>query len=412
MTLTFLVQLCLFIAWTFVGNTLGAQFSHVASLYDYLSGRSYRYVRPETDLNTATKVNFKFNLVNLQTLDENAGLFSVAGYFEITWYDRQLTWDPNSYNGQDKMRLPKTAMWTPHILVGNPYSKIKVVDLKDSTIDVYANGYAVWAPAAAYQSACDSDVTYYPFDTQACAIQVVPWQFWPNEIEVGISSATVDVTYFSQNPQWDFISSNVYNKSTEVFIEMTFKRRPAFFMVNIMLPIILLGILNLFVFILPADSGERVGFSITLLLSIAVFMTIIADSLPSTSSPRLAIVCAKLIADLVISAVLVLFTIFGLVIHHRDDSHPVTPFWRKAMKLKQLCQLKCRKRSSDTGDTNEIGTEDENMNKSATNEENDKSCVTWKDVRRFLDYFCLIFFTIVIFISNFAFFMDIVVGIK
>jgi hypothetical protein len=32
-----------------------------------------------------------------------------------------------------------------------------------------------------------------------------------------------------------------------------------------------MSILNVFVFLLPADSGERVGYAITVLLAIAVF---------------------------------------------------------------------------------------------------------------------------------------------
>lgn len=400
------VPVCILITWTIVGQSSGAQFSSVASLYDYLSGRSYKYIRPETDLQNPTKLNFSFHLSNLQALDENAGLFSVAGYFEITWIDHHLVWDPALYGGKHDIRLPKTALWTPHILVGNPYSKVKVVDLKDSTVKVYADGSTQWVPADSYQAACDSDVTYYPFDTQTCTIEIVPWQFWTNEIEIGITSNTTSVTYFSPNPLWDYISSRVYNKTTEVIVEMTFRRRPAFFMVNIMFPIILLGALNLFVFVLPADSGERVGFSITLLLSIAVFMTVIADSLPSTSSPRLSIVCTKLVSDFGISGLVVLCTIFGLVFHHRDESVPVTPFWKKLLKIKQLC-LKCRK-NENYGNGKDGDTED----KLSSAVVNGADTPTWKDVRSFIDRFCLIFFAVVFVVSNLAFFLDIVVGIK
>jgi hypothetical protein len=49
----------------------------------------------------------------------------------------------------------------------------------------------------------------------------------------------------------------------------------------------LMCILNIFVFLLPADSGERVGYAITVLLAIAVFLTISSDSLPATSNPRI-----------------------------------------------------------------------------------------------------------------------------
>jgi hypothetical protein len=47
-----------------------------------------------------------------------------------------------------------------------------------------------------------------------------------------------------------------------------------------------MSILNVFVFLLPADSGERVGYAITMLLAIAVFLTISSDSLPAMSNPH------------------------------------------------------------------------------------------------------------------------------
>ena len=55
--------------------------------------------------------------------------------------------------------------------------------------------------------------------------------------------------------------------------------------INIILPILFLNQLNVLVFMLPAESGERVSYSLTVLLSIAVFMTIVGDTLPRTSEP-------------------------------------------------------------------------------------------------------------------------------
>jgi hypothetical protein len=56
-----------------------------------------------------------------------------------------------------------------------------------------------------------------------------------------------------------------------VDIYLKLKRQPMFFVLNLILPVCLMSILNIFVFLLPADSGERVGYAITVLLAIAVF---------------------------------------------------------------------------------------------------------------------------------------------
>ena len=61
------------------------------------------------------------------------------------------------------------------------------------------------------------------------------------------------------------------------------KRKPKFYMINIVAPCILMSILALLVFYLPPDSGEKVSLGITVLLSFSVFLLLIAENVPKTS---------------------------------------------------------------------------------------------------------------------------------
>ena len=61
--------------------------------------------------------------------------------------------------------------------------------------------------------------------------------------------------------------------STGYFI-IWFERKPHYVLVNIILPILALCLLNVLVFILPAESGDRVPYSIKMLLSITVFLSL------------------------------------------------------------------------------------------------------------------------------------------
>lgn len=56
-------------------------------------------------------------------------------------------------------------------------------------------------------------------------------------------------------------TSEIFQSGGSDFIkfEITIERQPLYFTFNIGLPILLLGVLNGFVFLLPAESGERVG---------------------------------------------------------------------------------------------------------------------------------------------------------
>jgi nicotinic acetylcholine receptor alpha-7 len=74
------------------------------------------------------------------------------------------------------------------------------------------------------------------------------------------------------------------------------KRHPLYFGVMILLPTLLFSLLNPLVFLLPVESGERVSLSMTILLSYAIFLTLVSNSIPKTSNPM----CTLLIVMIVI----------------------------------------------------------------------------------------------------------------
>ena len=61
------------------------------------------------------------------------------------------------------------------------------------------------------------------------------------------------------------------------------KRRDQFYNTNIMLPMVLSSVLVMLVFTVPVESGEKLSYILTVLLTIAVFLTIVGDTLPAIS---------------------------------------------------------------------------------------------------------------------------------
>ena len=73
---------------------------------------------------------------------------------------------------------------------------------------------------------------------------------------------------YVENLVWDLVSAPIYSDKKELhvstFVKLVMKRKPLYHIFNIILPPLVIGLLNVFVFLLPADSGERVGFSTTM----------------------------------------------------------------------------------------------------------------------------------------------------
>ncbi len=64
---------------------------------------------------------------------------------------------------------------------------------------------------------------------------------------------------------------------------MVLERKSRYSVINVLLPIVLLSLMDLLVFWLPAESGEKVSLGITVLLSFSVFLLVVDERMPRTS---------------------------------------------------------------------------------------------------------------------------------
>lgn len=68
-------------------------------------------------------------------------------------------------------------------------------------------------------------------------------------------------------------------------LELSIKRRSLYNSVTVILPAMLFALMNLTVFILPVESEESVSFGMKILLVYAIFLTLVASSIPVSSNP-------------------------------------------------------------------------------------------------------------------------------
>ena len=68
---------------------------------------------------------------------------------------------------------------------------------------------------------------------------------------------------------------------------LTLQRRPQYYMLNIIIPTIVLAALSALNFAVPVDSGEKLSLGISILLAFSVFMLILQDNTPQADTPVL-----------------------------------------------------------------------------------------------------------------------------
>lgn len=164
---------------------------------------------------------------------------------------------------------------------------------------------------------------------------------------------------------------------TYVSVDITMKRHPGFAVINLVVPLIFFGLMNIFVFILPTESGERLSYCVTVLLAIAVFLTIVEQNLPPTSDP-ISSLSYYVLANLGMSCFICFVVIIGLVFYYKDQNQMPVP-----TNVSYIARACCRRRKT------KLEVEEENT------EENEDFNITWQTISRYLDtimiYFCILF---------------------
>ncbi|XP_012944311.1 acetylcholine receptor subunit delta-like [Aplysia californica] len=101
-------------------------------------------------------------------------------------------------------------------------------------------------------------------------------------------------------------------------IRFRMKREPFAVMMTTILPAIFLTLLVIFVFAIPVESGEKISYGITVLLALALFMSL-TSSMVSRSSATSALVVIYIFILLVVSVLAVIVCIIVVVFHNMEE---------------------------------------------------------------------------------------------
>ncbi|XP_011446312.1 acetylcholine receptor subunit alpha [Magallana gigas] len=354
-------------------------------------------------------VTIKYYLIAITGFDEISGQMDTVGYMKVNWNTELLTWNSTDIPG---ITLPQDNFWLPSLVVANSVTSLFEVGHPSYPVRIENNGDCEWTVGIVAKTACAVDVSYYPFDIQTCKVTLNPWGFTDNQIYLTSNQESIDLTHYMENVQWELSNSTIETKSVSStsFLHFTIvmKRRPGYFVINIVIPILILGLLNGMVFILPVDSGERVGFAITAFLTFAVFLTMVSANLPRAAEP-MSLLCYFLTLMLVLSALSCVITIMTLRVYHQDEDTVVPKWLRHVVSFlnfekfkKWCCSSKKSKNSVGADDDSDDDDFDENAlpvkkgfddNKSETSseetkeEEDDTLHITWRKVGKTLDMF-------------------------
>ena len=247
-------------------------------------------VIPRTNTTDAIGVSIKLKMLVLDNLDVKTQTFSARTFIDMEWQDITLAWNPSNYSGLQHIYVLPTRLWVPDLHIEGSFETSMDVS-EDGSIAVDYTGKAKLSIFKSMVIACPVDIRMYPFDKQSCVIDFKSFMHLADEMYMVATQTSIDMGQYSANGEWEFTTKPAYFydelHANSFFHHLKFpftvRRKPLFYVMNVVSPLLFTSFLNIFCFILPAESGERMTLSISTFLTLAVFLTIVNDSLPVTS---------------------------------------------------------------------------------------------------------------------------------
>ncbi|XP_061625908.1 neuronal acetylcholine receptor subunit alpha-7-like isoform X3 [Phyllopteryx taeniolatus] len=255
------------------------------------------------------------------------------------WTDVYLTWNAESYPGVQNLRFPSNLIWVPDILLYNSADERFDATFHTNVL-VNATGSCQYIPPGILKSTCYIDVRWFPFDVQKCDLKFGSWTH--NGWLLDLQMMDVDISSYIPNGEWDLVgvpakrNELYYDCCKEPYPDVTFtvtmRRRTLYYGLNLLIPCVLISGLALLVFLLPADSGEKISLGITVLLSLTVFMLLVAEIMPATSD-SVPLIAQYFASTMMIVGLSVVVTVLVLQFHHHDPQGGKMPKWVRVILL-------------------------------------------------------------------------------
>lgn len=159
-------------------------------------------------------------------------------------------------------------MWSPDLVTLNAASSnlFLTLDSKDLALLLSDGTVAVLFGVASLTTRCATDVTLFPFDQQTCSIKISSWAMCDNYLTIAVNE--VKDQFYVENAVWQLDDTESFSKPEKdrfsyqdpscvndvVYFNFNIRRRPLYYMINLIFPSFFLTLLTIACFALPAPS--------------------------------------------------------------------------------------------------------------------------------------------------------------
>ena len=269
--------------------------------------RNYsRWTAPIKSNSDPLTVSMTYDLVAISKFDAMTGEFVPRALLSFTWLDSSLSWNPAEYGDITSFLYPVEKLWFPPVVLTSSYVSSDTACATETDVRITYTGSLLWLCGNQFKEMCTPEVEHFPFDVQNCNSVFSVWGYTDSKVKL-VNNPTPLYTDKHDNGQWE--RREIMNKNgvtygySSLTYTITFERKSLFIVLFVITPIFVLGFLNTLVFLVKPDTGEKLSYTMTVLLANALFLVIIAESMPKVSKP-LPNICIMVVANFATSVVI------------------------------------------------------------------------------------------------------------
>lgn len=309
-------------------------------------------VRPVFNTSSPVHVKFSLSLIQIISVNSKSQLLTLNVWIRQKWINPMLGWNASKYGGIKSVNVHPSKVWIPDVILYNNADDSNGGGLEKykTAVILSDDGTNEWNAPASFTSTCKINVANFPFDKQNCSLKFGSWTFQGDRLTMESESPSADLKLYLQNGEWNLIAmpaklNKVYYNCCrypyhDVTLNLIIKRKPLYYVFNLILPCALISTLTLIKFFLPPESGEKVGLGITVLLAMTVFLLLVAETLPATSDD-VPLLGQYFIATMFVTAMSLVSTCTILNFFHRSPSTSPMPQWVRVIILGYMAKVFC-----------------------------------------------------------------------
>ncbi|KAK3579253.1 hypothetical protein CHS0354_033330 [Potamilus streckersoni] len=286
------VALILLILPRKLSTGINATYIEEKKLWSFLLQNYDIDIPPSRPIAVSVRLSFRA-LVELDIAKEK---MVFGGVFVFTWNDPRLLWNVSQY----PVRMTRmTKVWRPVFIIVNSLAGTQWIwnEFNMAPLALPDGNMFLEIPAFT-ECKCEVNPSLFPFDEQLCGIEIIGWPIeaiYPSfgSQQIQENATGLDIVTYIGNGEWELVDYGTRNTSIEYCCSglraptltffFKFKRLNEFYLVNFILPSVAMSILVVWTFVLPVETGERVSYSLTIMLSYTVLLTLLSSMMPTAS---------------------------------------------------------------------------------------------------------------------------------